>query len=109
MSRGSGAVALWALFLAALTAVLAGWTRDALQLALLGGAAALTLLVAALARRRRLEPALRRVPEASYASLATAVGLALLLVGAVFGLWLLLPAAGLVALALGALVRERRA
>jgi hypothetical protein len=52
---------------------------------------------------------LRVVPELSLATTLVAVALALAAAAAIFGLWLLLIAAGLAALGAGGLVRELRA
>jgi hypothetical protein len=52
---------------------------------------------------------LRAVPEISLATTLVAVALAVAAAAAIFGLWLLLIAAGLLALGVGGLVRELRA
>jgi hypothetical protein len=101
-------VALWSGLLAALAAVLLGWTRDELQLGLLAGAAAAALALAgvfAVLRPRRGRPA----PVLSFATLLLAAGMSLALLGVGFGLWLLLPGAGLALIGLASLARERRA
>jgi hypothetical protein len=51
----------------------------------------------------------REIAESSFATATLVVGLALALLGAGFGLWLILIGAGVTALGGGALVREERA
>lgn len=51
----------------------------------------------------------RAIADGSFATAALIVGLALALVGAGFGLWLILIGAGVIALGVGGLVREGRA
>lgn len=109
MSRDARPVALWALFLAGLTGGTFAFTTESFSYGLLGGAAVATALLALVLLRRRDEGAVRVLPDLSYATVAFGVGLALALVGVVFGLWLLLPGAGVAALGLAGIARERRA
>jgi hypothetical protein len=102
-------VVLWALLLAALTVLLLAWTRDALQLGLLGGAAALTAAIALVVRAAGRLPAERRLVAASYGAPLVGVGLAGAVVGALFGPWLWGPAVGVLLAGLVAWRREGRA
>ena len=104
--RNAVPVALWALLLAALATLLALWTGDLVTVVLLPSAV-LVVLGMALAAGRAREPVERVVPEASASSLLAAVGIALLALGAVAGLWAALIGAGLLVLAIVAAVRER--
>ena len=100
----------WALLLAVNTAVLVALGGDALPVALLGGAAAATLVLAAIAALRRDDHGQRwAVTEASPAAALAAIAVAGLVVGSELGRWLLLISAGALALAVGGLVREQRA
>lgn len=101
------ALVAWSFLLAALTLLLLGWTRDRLQLGLLGGAAAVTLGVTLLVLAAGDEPQARRLPVASLGAPLVALGTAGVLLGVVFGEWLWGPGAGLVLLGLVAWVRER--
>jgi hypothetical protein len=96
---------LWSLLLLLLAGLLLAWEDDPLQLGLLAGAAGATLLVAALLLLRApAEPA----RASSWSTVLLALGATALVLGAVFGSWLLLPGAGLSALGLGGLLREAR-
>jgi hypothetical protein len=59
--------------------------------------------------RRRATEGLQALPESSLASASLAGGLALALLGAGFGLWLILIGAAVTLLGAGGLVREQRA
>jgi hypothetical protein len=113
-----GAVVLicWALLLAVNTAVMAAvFNENPTSVWLLGGAAAATALVALCLwlRRRRAageDPdAERRVTEVSMASALVGAALALMLLGAQFGVWLVLIGGGLLLAGLGGVARELRA
>jgi hypothetical protein len=108
VSRESVTTALWGLFLLALALLLLAWEASALQLGLLGGAAAVVLVLAAALRWLPGQGRSPEAPETSYATLVLAAGLALALAGAVFGLWLLLPGLALAVLGGSAAVREAR-
>jgi len=97
---------VWAALLGALGVLLLFWTTSALVVGLLMGAAAAAVLLAALARRaRESEP--RIVPDISIATMIVALGLALAVAGSAFGTWLVLIGAGLTAVGLAGLARER--
>ena len=104
--RNAVPVALWALLLAALATLLALWTGDLVEVVLLPGAVLVVLGVAVAVGRAR-DPVEGVVPEASASGLLAAVGVALLALGAVAGLWAALIGAGLLVLAIVAAVRER--
>jgi hypothetical protein len=99
-------IALWAGFLAVLTALMAPFGPGIAPPLLLGGAALGVLalaLVAAPGRSPAAEPG-----GASLPAVVAAVGIALLVAGSEFGPWVLAIGAGLLVLAAGMLVSERR-
>jgi hypothetical protein len=106
VSRPSVVLLVWAGMLAALGLLLLGWTTKPLLLGLLFGAAALTAILAVLAWRGRA-PERRVVPDVSVATVLVALGLALLVTGTAFGLWLILIGAGISVVGLVAVARER--
>jgi hypothetical protein len=101
----------WALLLAVNAAVLVALGGDTLEVALLGGAAAGVALLAALAAASRPpDPrASRAIPDLSPPTALAAVALSGLVLGSELGTWLMLISAGVLVLALVALVREVRA
>jgi drug/metabolite transporter (DMT)-like permease len=113
-----GAVVLlfWAFLLAVNTVVMAAvFNENPTSVLLLGGAAAATALVALFLwlRRRRAagedpDPE-RPVTEVSMASALVGLALALMLLGAQFGVWLVLIGGGLLVAGLGGVTRELRA
>jgi hypothetical protein len=106
MSRPSVVFLAWAGLLTSLAFVLLAWTRSALENGLLFGAAAVTLVLAGLAVRAR-EPRRRLLRDISLATAVAAVGAGLAVVGSAIGLWLVLIGAGVLALGLAGLVKER--
>jgi len=115
---GAKAVLLWALYLAILWAVLwAFGVPDAEALGLLGAAAVLGAATGAFTlwrgRRHGAAPhgdaGAHLEADLSVATAFTAVALATLMVSLVFGPWLALIGAAMLALGVGGLVRERRA
>jgi hypothetical protein len=104
--RNAVPVLAWALLLAALATLLVLWTGDLVEVVLLPGAVLVVLGVAVAVGRAR-DPVEGVVPEASASGLLAAVGIALLALGAVAGLWAALIGAGLLVLAIVAAVRER--
>lgn len=106
MSRPSVVLLVWAGMLTALGLLLLGWTTKPLLLALLFGAALLVVVLAVLARGGR-ESVRRVVPDVSVATVMVALGLALLVSGTAFGLWLILIGAGVSVVGLVAVTRER--
>lgn len=101
----------WAVLLGINAAVLAAFGGDTLEVALLGGAAAgVALLAALVAVVRAPDPdAPRVIRDLSPAAALAAVAVSGLVLGAELGTWLVLISAGLLVLALAALVREARA
>jgi hypothetical protein len=104
--RNAVPVLVWAVLLAGLAALLALWTGDLVEVVLLPGAVLVVLGVAVAVGRAR-DPVESVVPEASASGLLAAGGIALLALGAVAGLWAALIGAGLLVLAIVAVVRER--
>ena len=103
----------WALLLAIHPPLMAAvFNENPTSVLLLAGASAGTALVALflwLGRRRSPEedPDLERpVTDVSQASALVGVSLALMLLGAQFGVWLVMIGAGLLVFGLGGLVRE---
>jgi hypothetical protein len=115
----------WGAWLGVLTAVQAPFGPRAIEVEMLGGASAACLLAggvlwlldarAARTRQGRQQRQGVRAPErallsdSSVASAGLVCGLALTLLGAGFGLWLILIGAGVTALGAGGLARETRA
>jgi hypothetical protein len=118
MKRGALPVIAWGLWLAVWTGVLfvfvdAEFPTRQIEYDLLGGAAFAVVLSGLViwrldVRARDADPS-RSIVTDSVASVTTALGLAMVLVGASFGLWLILMGAGVAALGLGGLAREERA
>jgi hypothetical protein len=124
MRRAAIVLLAWGAWLGALTAVqlaFAGVRPHSVGLHpieywMLGGASGACLVTGLVLWRldarggpRRTRGAPRLVFDDSVASATIACGLALALLGAGFGLWLILIGAGVIALGLGGLVREARA
>ena len=103
----------WGVWLGLLTAVQAPFGPRWIVPVMLAAAAAACLLagggVWALelrARRRRAATEGRLIGNSSYAVMTLTVGASLALIGAGFGLWLILMGAGIAALGAGGVVRE---
>ena len=114
MNGGPLVLLAWAVLLAIHTGVLIAFGGDELPVLLLGGAAAGAALlgawIAVRRRRGRGERGERRaVPDLSPPAALAAVAVAAMVIGAELGTWLVLIGAGLLALALGGLIRELRA
>lgn len=106
---GRTAIGVWGLLLATYAAALWIVAGAALEPALLGGAAAGGLLVAALAGAfGGGEGAPRTLPDNSLPTVLVVFGLVVVLNAVAFGLWLALLGAELVALGVYLLVRELR-
>jgi hypothetical protein len=99
---------VWATFLAALAGMLWIWTDDAIPIALLGGAALATAVVAAVAALagRTLGEEVRWVPDMSLATAVIAAGLTAVVLGAEAGLWLVYAGVGMTLFGVAGLVRE---
>jgi hypothetical protein len=105
--RGAAlALAGWAALNAALAGLLLGFRHNWVQVAEYWATPAFVLLLALVALRSRDRPR-RVVPDASAGAAVLALGIALLAIGAGFGLWAALLGAGLVLVALALLARER--
>jgi hypothetical protein len=102
----------WAALLAASTGLLWAFTPTWVPLALLGGSAALTLLVglylAARPARSEDEDEERDIPDVSLATVGLAAGIAVAGLGLVAGAWLAYIGAGVAAFGALGLLRERR-
>lgn len=115
MRRAAILPVCWGAFLAALTALLTPFKPRTIVPEMLGAAAAGSLIVGlcvwVLDRRRgRLATAERRVlSDGSVATVTLVAGLALALIGAGFGLWLILIGAIVAAFGVGGLAREQMA
>jgi len=106
--RGAAAVVgVWALFNAALAALLLGFRNSSVEILSWVAAVATLLVIVALAMRSG-DPHVRRLPEASAGALVLAVAVTLLVLGAGVGLWAALIGAALALVALVVLVREAR-
>jgi hypothetical protein len=100
------AVLYWATLHLVLVAVLLGWTRDSLMVAMLAasGVAAFILGLVLLVYQR--SDRARAVPELSLAPILLAFGVATALSGWAFGLWLIIVGAGAALIALARLTLE---
>jgi hypothetical protein len=96
----------WAVLLAVHTGVLIAFGGDELPVLLLGGAATGAAALAGLTAVRRRQG--RDVPDLSPPAALAAIAVGGLVLGAEFGTWLLLISGGVLALALGGLLREAR-
>jgi hypothetical protein len=104
----------WGLLLGMATAVQTPFGPRIVEYGLLGGASAACLAIGLAmwlhdARRRLALERARTLADDSFATVTFVIGLAAALVGAGFGLWLVLIGAGIAALGLGGLAREERA
>jgi hypothetical protein len=103
----------WGAWLGLFTAVQAPFHPHVIEYGLLGGASAAALLAGillwAIDARRAADRRRLAIPDSSVATVTLVGGLSLALVGAGFGLWLILIGAGVAALGAGGLVREARA
>jgi hypothetical protein len=99
-------IALWAAFLAVLAALTAPFGTGTVPPLLLGGVALGVLALALVAAPGRSPAA---APGSGLPAVVAALGIALLVAGSEFGPWLLAIGAGLLVLAAGMLVTERRA
>jgi hypothetical protein len=116
VKTGALVLLIWSLLLAIHVPVMAAiFNENSTSVLLLGGAAAATALVSlgVWVGRRRAEgedPDVERpVTEVSMASALLGAALALMLLGAQFGVWLVLIGAGLLLAGFGGVARELRA
>jgi hypothetical protein len=110
MRRAAVVLIAWGIVLAVMTALQAPFGPHVIEYTMLGAAAGASIITGAVLGLigRDAEGPLA-VSEESLATVALAAGLALALLGAGFGLWLILIGAAVTALGLGGLVREARA
>ena len=107
MSRAAVPLLAWAALLTVLSSVLWVWTPDDLPPAIFSGAAGVAWLVGLVALARSAPPPpVRTTPDLSLASVMVAFAIAMLIVGALVGLWLLLIGAGALAIGLAGVTRE---
>jgi peptidoglycan biosynthesis protein MviN/MurJ (putative lipid II flippase) len=112
MRRAAFVLLGWGAWLGVLTALQLPFGPRGIELAMLGGAAAACLscglVLWMLERRRSGSREVALAPRSSVAAATLACGGALALLGAGFGLWLILIGVGLAALGAGGLARELR-
>jgi hypothetical protein len=107
VSRAAVPLFLWAGLLTVLTVVLWVWTSDELPPAIFSAAAGVAWLVGFYALVRHAPaPAVRATPDLSLASVMVAVAVAMLVIGALVGPWLVLIGAGALVIGLGGVARE---
>jgi hypothetical protein len=112
MSRAAAPLLAWATLLTVLAAVLWVWSSDHFPPAIFSGAAGVAWLVGLYALLRPgKRPRLRVRPELdlSFSSVLVAFALAMLVLGALVGEWLILIGAGALVVALIGVARELRA
>lgn len=113
MRRAAVVLLVWGLWLGVLTALQAVFAPKLIQFGVPAVASAACLLagliVWVLDARQGQGERPRLLADGSLATVALVVGVAVALLGAGFGLWLILIGAGIVALGLGGVVREQRA
>jgi hypothetical protein len=113
--RAAVVLLAWGLWLGALTGVQAAFAPKPIQfwIPCVASAACVTagLVVWALDARQAPgeRPRAQLIADGSIATVALILGLATALLGAGFGLWLILIGAGIAAFGLGGVVREQRA
>jgi hypothetical protein len=102
-------VALWGVLLTILALLhLVFGLRD-LQFGLAIGVAVVVLAFGALLAARPRREGIRLLPENSYATVLVAIGVVMVGLGLLFGMWLYLMGAGVVVLGAAGLAREFRA
>ena len=113
MKRAAIVLLCWGVWLGVLTGVQAAFEPKLIQFAMPAIAAAACILAGlalwTLEAYRGHEEHVRLIADSSLATVALVLGVALALLGAGFGLWLILIGAAIGALGLGGLVREQRA
>ncbi len=113
MRRAAVVLLIWGLWLGVLTGLQAVFAPKLIQF-LIPAVASMACVLAGLivwvldARQGRGELP-RLIADGSFATVALVLGIAVALLGAGFGLWLILIGAGILALGLGGVVREQRA
>ena len=85
------------------------WSQSVLPPAVFSGQAFACFAVAGVLELRRERERPLVLPDLSYSTVAVGIGVAMMLNGVAFGLWLVLIGAGLTAFGLGGLAREHLA
>jgi hypothetical protein len=107
MSRAGVPLLVWAAFLTVLTAVLWVWEGDNVPPAIFSAAAGIAWLAGLYALvGGRSEARVRATPDLSLASVLVALSVAMLVVGALVGPWLVLVGAGALVIGLVGIARE---
>jgi hypothetical protein len=110
--RAAVVLFVWGLWLAVLTGVQVVFAPKLIQFAIPAVASAACVLVGlavwALDVRQGDVDEPRLITDSSVATVALVLGAAVALIGAGFGLWLILIGVGIVALGLGGVIREQR-
>ena len=107
MNRAAVPLLFWGVMLGLLAVVLWLWTPAGLPPAIFGGSALLICLIGLFVLlRERPTPTARAMPDLSVSSVLVAFALALLLLGALVGEWLVLIGAGALVLGLVGVGRE---
>lgn len=113
MRRAAVVLFAWGLWLAVLTGVQAVFAPKLIQFSIPAVASAACvaagLVVWALDGHQARGERPRLITDSSIATVTLVLGLAVTLLGAGFGLWLILIGAGILALGLGGVIREQRA
>ena len=113
MRRAAVVLLAWGAWLGALTALQAVFAPKLIQFSIPAVASAMCVAAGfvlwALDARQGQVECPRLITDSSLATVTLIVGLAVALLGAGFGLWLILIGAGVTALGLGGVVREQRA
>ncbi len=106
MSAGWFYVALWGVLLTILALLHFAFDVRALQFGLAIGAAAVVLALGGLLAARPPHEGIRLLPESSYATVLVAIGVVMVAMGLIFGMWLYLMGAGVVVLGAAGIARE---
>jgi hypothetical protein len=104
--RGGFYVALWGVFLAVLASLQFVFAADQIQWALALGVTLVILVLAGLLLWRPSRERLRLLPQNSYATVLLAIGVVMVGLGLLFGMWLYLMGAGVILFGAAGLVRE---
>ncbi len=113
MRRAAVVLIAWGLWLGVLTGVQGVFAPKLIQFSIPAVASAACVFAGLVVWRLDVRQARgerpRLITDSSMATITLVVGLAVALVGAGFGLWLILIGAGITALGVGGVVREQRA
>jgi hypothetical protein len=113
MRRAAVVLLGWGLWLGVLTGLQAAFAPKLIQVSIPVVASSVCVIAGlvlwALDVRQGQDERPRLITDGSLATVALVLGVAVALLGAGFGLWLILIGAGILALGLGGVVREQRA